>query len=122
MKMKTKIIAVFVALMCVMPILSKPIRLRTKGTIQRGCLRMPSIIRVEADYECDVITVNIQRYTGVAYVYIYDVNGNVVGAILTDIDVDGTFTIDVGNLKGGIYTINVVLTNETYEGTFEVLE
>lgn len=83
---------------------------------------MPSIIRVEADYECDVITVNIQRYTGVAYVYIYDVNGNVVGAILTDIDVDGTFTIDVGNLKGGIYTINVVLTNETYEGTFEVLE
>lgn len=122
MKMKTKIIAVFLALLCATPILSKPIRLRTKGTIQRGCLRMPSITQVRADYEGDDITVNIQGYTGGAYIYIYDVNGNVVGTTLTDIDVDGTFTIDVANLKEGIYTISVVLTNATYEGNFEVLE
>lgn len=95
MKMKTKIIAVFLALLCATPILSKPIRLRTKGTIQRGCLRMPSITQVRADYDGNDITVNIQRYTGAAYIYIYDVNGNIVGTTLTDIDVDGTFTISV---------------------------
>lgn len=95
MKMKTKIIAVFLALLCATPILSKPIRLRTKGTIQRGCLRMPSITQVRADYDGNDITVNIQRYTGAAYIYIYDVNGNIVGTTLTDIDVDGTFTFSV---------------------------
>lgn len=83
---------------------------------------MPSITQVRADYDGNDITVNIQRYTGAAYIYIYDVNGNIVGTTLTDIDVDGTFTIDVANLKEGIYTISVVLTNATYEGNFEVLE
>ena len=108
--------------MCIIPVFSRPIKFRTKGTLQRGCLRMPSIARVEADYEGNDITVNIRMYTGVVYVYIYDVNGNVVGTTLADIDSDGTFKIDVGNLKEGIYTISLVLSNATYEGKFEVLE
>ena len=49
--MKKKIILVLVFLLSIMPIYSKPISFRMKGAFQRGCPRMPSITKVEADYE-----------------------------------------------------------------------
>lgn len=48
-----------------MPIYSKPISFRMKGAFQRGCPRMPSKTKVEADYEDENIAMNIQKYSGI---------------------------------------------------------
>ena len=63
--MKTKIILVLVFLLSIMPIYSKPISFRMKGAFQRGCPRMPSKTKVEADYEDENIAMNIQKYSGI---------------------------------------------------------
>ncbi len=117
-----KILITILMSLAILPSMATQVNVRVKSTLPRGGARMPSITQVRADYEGNNITVSIQRYTGEVYVYIYDTNGNVVGTTLANIDADGTFTIDVGNLKGGMYTISIVLSNATYEGTFEVLE
>lgn len=106
--------------MCTSLAYSNPISFRMKGTLQRGCPRMPSITRVEADYECSEITVNIQKYTGTVCVYIYNENGIVVRTTQTHIDANGSFTVDVEDLGEGKYIMSVILSNATYEGSFLV--
>lgn len=42
---------------------------------------MPSITKVEADYEDENIAMNIQKYSGTVWICIYDVDGNLVSSI-----------------------------------------
>ena len=102
--MKTKIILVLVFLLSIMPIYSKPISFRMKGAFQRGCPRMPSITKVEADYEGEDIAVNIQKYSGTVWICIYDVDGNLVSSIADTITKNGFITQNVANLPTGEYT------------------
>jgi hypothetical protein len=50
MNMKTKLICVMMALMCLAPVYSMPLNIRMKATFQHGRARIPSITRVNADY------------------------------------------------------------------------
>lgn len=107
---KTKIILVLVFLLSIMPIYSKPISFRMKGAFQRGCPRMPSITKVEADYEGEDIAVNIQKYSGTVWICIYDVDGNLVSSIADTITKNGFITQNVANLPTGEYTLCIALT------------
>lgn len=107
--------------MSIVPIYSRPICFRMKGSFQHGHARVPPVIQVEADYEDCVLTVNIQKYPGTVWIFIYDANGNIVDSTVSDIVVDKTLTLDVHGFKKGQYAVRVTLDNSTYDGAFEVL-
>lgn len=107
--------------MCIAPVYSRHISIKAKGAFQRGAARVPSITSVVADYDdYDVVSVNLQKYTGMVWVYIYDTNGNIVGSSASQITGEGTVTLNVQDYPEGEYTIDIVLSNATYEGTFNV--
>lgn len=81
--------------------------------------RVPSMVRVSADYEDGKITLDVTGYTGNVQVYVSDSQGNVVGYTMSTIVNGGAVTLDIGNLKEGYYTLDVVLDNATYVGQFD---
>lgn len=117
--MKSIFIAILMSL-AILPSIATQVNVRTKSTLPRGGARMPSIIQVSADYENGILTVNIQKYSGVALLYIYDSEGSVIGANTANIISDGSVTTEVTPLKKGVYTLNVVLNDTIYEGTFNI--
>ena len=103
-----------------LPSMATQVNVRTKSTLPRGGARMPSITQVDADYANGLLTVNIQKYSGVALLYIYDADGSIIGENATNIISDGSVTAEVNPLKKGVYTLSVVLSDTIYEGTFEI--
>lgn len=81
--------------------------------------RVPSMVRVSADYEDGKITLDVTGYTGNVQIYVSDSQGNVVGYTISPIVNGGAVTLDIGNLKEGYYTLDVVLGNATYVGQFD---
>jgi hypothetical protein len=81
--------------------------------------RVPSFTRVSADYEDGKITLDVTGYTGNVQVYVSDSQGNVVGYTMSTIVNGGAVTLDIGNLKEGYYTLDVVLDNAAYVGQFD---
>lgn len=81
---------------------------------------MPSTTQVKADYEDGILTVNIQKYSGMVWVYIYDANGNVIEEVANDITGNGTVSSETNFLNKGDYTLCIVLNGATYEGSFRV--
>lgn len=82
---------------------------------------MPSITRVGADYENGTMTVNIQKYSGLVWVYIKDVSENVIKLSAANINENGMVEVDISNLDSGDYTIDVVLEDRTYTGKVVLL-
>lgn len=81
---------------------------------------MPSTTQVEADYNNGTLTVNIQNYTGVVWVYIYDADGNAIEEIASNITGNGTVAPEINFLNKGDYTLSIVLSGATYEGSFQI--
>ena len=81
--------------------------------------RVPSMVRVSADYEDGKITLDVTGHTGNVQIYVSDSQGNVVGYTISPIVNGGAVTLDIGNLKEGYYTLDVVLGNATYVGQFD---
>ena len=81
---------------------------------------MPSITQVSADYENGFLTVNVQKYSGMVWVYIYDADGNVSGINVSNIDGNGTINTDMSSLPNGEYSIDIVLSDNTYTGNFAI--
>lgn len=118
--MKKKILILFLLLASgMMPAMSRPIMIRARSTFQHRRLRAPSATRVSADYENGKLTLNVSAYTGNVQIYVSDSQGNVVGYTISSIVNGGAVTLDIGNLKEGYYTLDVVLGNATYVGQFD---
>lgn len=103
-----------------LPASSYTIKLKNKGDLQNGSLRVPPTALISADYDEGEIAINISNFTGSAQVHLYDSNGNVVGNDSAEFMYDGTLTIEVGDLPNGNYTLNVVLGDITFYGEFQV--
>lgn len=101
-----------------MAMTASPVVLRRRALFQHGSMRMPSTTQVEADYDNGTLTVNIQKYTGVVCVYIYDADGNVSETSFGNINGSGILTTNVSHLSTGEYSIDIVLSNNTYTGNF----
>lgn len=86
---------------------------------QHGSMRMPSATHIAADYENDVLTLNVSDYTGSIQVYVCDSQGNIIGHTVSFVTSNGVMTLDLGNLAKDCYTISIVLDNATYYGQFE---
>lgn len=117
--MKKILIAILMSL-AILPSMATQINVRTKATLPRGGARMPSITHVSADYENGFLTVNVQKYLGMVWVYIYDADGSVIGENAANIISDGSVSTDITHLKKGDYTLRVVLSDTIYEGTFKI--
>ena len=74
---------------------------------------------VTASLEQNQLTVNVSRYMGLARVYVYDANGNIVAITSLFVDGMGQCTLGLANLSGGFYEVVIELFNENYVGTFE---
>ena len=106
--------------LAILPSMATQINVRTKATLPRGGARMPSITQVSADYENGFLTVNVQKYSGMVWVYIYDADGNVIGENAANIISYGSVMTDITPLKKGDYTLRIVLGDTIYEGTFNI--
>lgn len=118
--MKKVILLSIVALVCSISVVANSVVLRRRAMYQHGGMRMPSVTQVEADFENGFLTVNVQKYSGMIWVYIYDADGSIIGENATNIISDGSVTAEVNPLKKGVYTLSVVLNDTIYEGTFEI--
>ncbi len=118
--MKKIIIAIFFMSLAMLPNMAEHVNIRVKSTLPHGGARMPSTTQVEADYEKGILTVNIQNYIGVVWVYIYDADGNVIEEIANNIIGNGTVAPEVNFLNKGDYTLSIVLSDAIYEGSFKV--
>ena len=116
-----KLVSILMLLLGILPVYSRHISFRMKGTFQHGCARMPSITRVGEDYENGTMTVNIQKYSGLVWVYIKDVSENVIKLAAANINEKGMVEVDISNLDSGDYTIDVVLEDRTYTGKLVLL-
>lgn len=87
---------------------------------RNGHPRMPSIMRVSADYENGFIFISIRGYTGNVQANVYDSQGNVVGSISSSITNNGTLTIPVIVQSNEDYTLDILLGNTEYYGLFNL--
>lgn len=117
--MKNIFIAILMSL-AILPSMATQVNVRTKSTLPRGGARMPSITQVRADYEDGILTVNIQRYFGMVWLYIHDANGNISETSISNINGNGTIDTDVSSLPNGEYSIDIVLSDNTYTGNFAI--
>lgn len=62
------------------------------------------------------MTINVSKYTGVALIYIYSNNGNIVFSEAKNISGEGTVTINVQDLETGNYSLDIILNNSSYTG------
>ncbi len=104
----------------ILPVYSRRISFRMKGTFQHGCARMPSITRIGADYENGIVTVNIHEYSGLVWVYIKDIYGNVVNVSEANLVEDGEVEVDMSDFDRGDYAIDIILGNYTYTGEIDL--
>lgn len=111
---------VFLFMMCLTPISSKPLKLLARGTFQHGRMRMPVATRVSADYESGLMAINVQNYSGLAQINIYDADGMPVYSSNYTVTGTSTLTLSTENLDEGEYTITISLDNIVYSGDFEV--
>lgn len=118
--MKKNLLLTIIALISSMAMTASPVVLRRRALFQHGSMRMPSTTQVEADYNNGTLTVNIQNYTGVVWVYIYDADGNAIEEIASNITGNGTVAPDINFLNKGDYTLSIVLSGATYEGSFQI--
>lgn len=118
--MKKIILLPIVALMCSISVIANPLVLRRRAMYQHGGMRMPSITQVSADYGNGFLTVNVQKYSGMVWVYIYDADGNVSGINVSNINGNGTIDTDVSSLPNGEYSIDIVISDNTYTGNFAI--
>lgn len=81
---------------------------------------MPSRMKVSADYEDGVVSVNVVAFTGNVEVCIYDSEGNILGYESAPFTGNGSLTIDINALEGTNCTITVALNGTVYYGQFEV--
>lgn len=89
-------------------------------TTHQGRPRMPSMTRIEADYENEVLNLRITGYTGDIQIYITDGQGNVILYKLSSVISDCNFSMNLKTLPKGCYTLNIVLGNATYYGYLNV--
>lgn len=104
--------------LAILPSMATQVNVRAKATLPRGGARMPSITQVSADYENGFLTVNVQKYSGMVWIYIFDANGNVSEMSVSNINGNGTIKTDASSLPNGEYSIDIVLDNNTYVGNF----
>lgn len=93
---------------------------KTKSTNHHGKNKIPAKqAQVTADVENNVVKVNINRYNGVIYVYLYNSDNNQIAAISSVVDGQGSLTIDMGDIESGTYSIEIVC-DCSYYGIFKI--
>lgn len=120
--MKKIIILSFLFALMPLSDMATKIDIKTDGMYHQGGARMLSVRRVIADYDEGVVTVHLQNYFGIVQVYIYDAEGIIVGATSTLASGASSITTSIQSLNDGEYTLRIVLTNNSYSGTFDVIK
>ncbi len=75
---------------------------------------------VTASLEDEKLTVNVNHYLGVAKVYIYDDNGNLMATSSVLIEGNGWCSLDLSSLEQAPYTVIVELEDITYWGMLDI--
>lgn len=80
-----QLIVLLLALLMTSTCMATEVKVKRKTTMQSGGMRMPSITRVTADYENEVITIGLSGYTGGIQVLVSDSQGNVAGGTVSSV-------------------------------------
>ena len=94
------------------------IDIRKEGTFQHGGMRMPSLVRVSADYDNSTITVNVENYLGIIVAYVTDTEGNTVLTTADSISGKSSVELSTDGLPIGAYTLYIKLEDSIYTGSF----
>lgn len=114
-----KILIIFFALAIGFTSLNaQQIKFKTKVT-QSGRHRT-SIPVVMADVTNGMLKLEIKRFEGKVYVYIFDASGNIVLSDILQTDGKTEKTLDLSGYENGQYFIEVELSDITYSGSFQL--
>ena len=87
----------------------------------RGGARMPALQPVvTADVTDNVITTTFTHFSGIAYAYICDMEGNVIFESYMNVVNQFPQTIPLDLLEGGEYTIHYIVNNFHFVGEFTI--
>lgn len=116
-----KIIVFTLLLMTIMSSSAKVIKTHFVKTRQQGGARsvMPLVI---ADQDAEEVTVEISRYCGEYTICIYDKYGMDVSCTNGVAEGNTSGIINIESLSVGTYTIEIVLGDTVYSGTFDIVE
>lgn len=117
-----KILVLIIFLFAMLPIEGKSIHVIRSTSSHKGIAHVPTIVGVEANYEHEIISICISNYAGIYHIYINNDKNFVVKATSVEFAQSGKVNIDVADLPQGEYTLEIVLDNGTYVGTFEITE
>lgn len=98
--------------MSLAPCYSRPLTIWMKNAFQRGHARIPSITNVDVDYDNEVLTVNVQNYTETVWIYIYDINGNIIDSAASQITGEGTVTLNVQDFPEGVCKSSLAIDSQ----------
>lgn len=118
---RTLILSVFVLLLTTFSS-ANPVTMRTIPLLPPGGART-GIPFVYADYTDGILTIDVSRYAGNAYITISDQAGDYVYSTEDYIDGQMQFAIDVPSVSGRIYNLSIELECcAIYEGTIEMAD
>ena len=87
----------------------------------KGGARMPALQPVvTADVTDNVITTTFTHFSGIAYAYICDMEGNVIFESYMNVVNQFPQTIPLDLLEGGEYTIHYIVNNFHFVGEFTI--
>lgn len=81
--------------------------------------RIPSAVKLAAEYESGIINVAVIGYTGPAVVSVYDETGVLVATTSTMLSGSGQIIMNDLDLTSGQYVLQVALGSTLYIGTFD---
>lgn len=96
------------------------IDVKQTGTYQHGRPSMPLTIKPIVDLENDIITTTVAHYSGPVTITIYNEEGVTVDRAAAEALPDEPLVMDVSGLPAGEYTIEIVLSNIVFQGTFSI--
>lgn len=114
-----KLMILCLMLLLFAPCMATHVNLKANAHSHVGRPRMPSAIKVAADYEYGSITVTVTGYSGPVLVSLYDETGNLVVTKSAVLSGSGQIIMNDLDLTEGQYVLHVALGNTVYFGTFD---
>lgn len=75
---------------------------------------------VQAEIDDNIISIEIKRFVGTAYLYVFNNVGTPVSMQSINVEGSSSSIIDVNELERGEYTLSVVLDETNFSGSFVV--
>ena len=117
--MKRILIVALWVFACSLHVFPRPVYMSKHKFPQSNGPRMPSAVKLTADYEHGTVTVTVSSYTGPVEVSVYDETESLVESTSTTLSSSGQIILSGMNLTDGQYILEVDLGDVVYYGTFE---